>query len=444
MFTAENFRKIFDRENRKGLNIAKRFFPSLNSYTQNVKNAVEAIKVLRSNNVGNTSQAFLAQVEQLKADLIQRKLEKSSAIDELMGDISDRVHKPQFRLALTQKMGPQAKAVFCIDNTPETFFIVKQLQQNIKRIYSVKPASRYDLVSRVRDTVNTKFPFEIVRTDISSFYESIDRDQLSKKLDEDQLLSASSKRFIQQILNSYGSIARAPQGIPRGVGISAYLAELYLRPVDRQIMTMPGLVLYCRYVDDIVAIFSRPPSGSRQGSYKDDILSVLSERGLAHNPSKTDELFIDPSRAQDFDYLGYHFRIQSGKCQTSPSAAKVSRYEKRINASFDEYTRRAYTSSRRAHRELISRVKFLTGNTRLVNSKSSAVTGIYYNNSLATDVSALARIDNVLATKIASLQSPSLRAELSKYTFAEGFFNRRFHNFNTQELQKIVKAWKHV
>jgi len=107
--------------------------------------------------------------------------------------------------------------------------------------------------------LGSKFPFELVRTDISSFYESIDRQRLIEKMDRDQLLSPASKKYILQVLNSYGQISNTTTGVPRGVGISAYLAELYLEPIDKAIKEIPGLVLYCRFVDDIVAVFARPP-----------------------------------------------------------------------------------------------------------------------------------------------------------------------------------------
>ena len=44
-------------------------------------------------------------------------------------------------------------------------------------------------------------------------------------------------------------------GVPRGIGISAYLSELFMRNVDNQIQELDDLIYYARYVDDIIAIF---------------------------------------------------------------------------------------------------------------------------------------------------------------------------------------------
>ena len=227
MFTSENFRRIYDAENRKGVDLATRYFPSLEPFTLAVRDKVQDIRDLRKVKTTLTADDFKAKLHALKAELVTLKTDKSSAIDALMDDISKKILKPSFKIDLSQKTGPKGKPVFCIDAEPETFFVIKQLQRNIHRIYGVKQANRHDLVCQLRDMLGSKFPFELVRTDISSFYESIDRKRLVEKLDRDQLLSPSSKKYVKQVLNSYGVISGATTGIPRGVGISAYLAELY-------------------------------------------------------------------------------------------------------------------------------------------------------------------------------------------------------------------------
>jgi Reverse transcriptase (RNA-dependent DNA polymerase) len=266
---------------------------------------------------------------------------------------------------------------------------------------------------------------------------------LTGKLDDDQLLSSSSTKYIKQVLDSYGSVAGTTSGLPRGVGISAYLAELYLRPVDRKIRAIPGLVLYCRFVDDIVAVFARPPAGNPQGSYKNIIIEALTENGLSHNPKKTKEFNLGVSGKIKFEYLGYRFILDSGQCAIWPSAAKISKYKMRMNAAFSEYEARSPLESRRAYRDLVSRMKFLTGNTRLSNNKSSATTGIYYSNSIVTEFSSFELLDKLLKAQVERIKRPKLRKRLKKYKFADGFSERRFHNFSARELQTIVRAWKH-
>ena len=368
MFTAENFRRIFDSENRKGVNLAKQFFPALEPHTKSIRKKVAEIRALRSEKDSHAPDEFSAKHENLKEELRLLKSSKLKAINAELESVSLRVRKPSFKLALTEKPGPKGKPVFCIDGSPETFFVIKQLQYNIRSIYDVKQANRHNLACRLRDSIASKFPFEVVRTDVSSFYESIDRKRLIEQLDGDQLLSSSSKKYIRQVLNSYGTITGAQNGIPRGVGISAYLAEFYMRPVDREIMAIPGLVLYCRFADDIAAVFARPPVGPQVGSYEAAVVTVLSKHGLTKNTQKTKELTLGGPHTQEFEYLGYRFVLGHGECAVWPSQAKLQKYETRMDAAFLEY----------------------------------------------------------------HLQ------------FTQGFSERRFHNFSSRELERIVRVWKHA
>ena len=443
MFTAENFRRIYDMENRKGLDLAERYFPTLEPLTLSVRDKVQDIRDYRALEATVPADVFAATLATLKAELATLKSNKSAAVDDLMDEISQRVLKPSFKIELSQKTGPKNKPVFCIDAEPETFFVIKQLQWNIHHIYGVKQANRHDLVCQLRDLLGSRFPFELVRTDISSFYESVDRKRLTEKLDRDQLLSPASKKYIKQVLGSYSKVSGAVIGIPRGVGISAYLAELYLRPVDRAIKAIPGLVLYCRFVDDIVAVFARPPAGNNLGSFKDLILAVFSENALNHNPTKTNEFALSDGAPKKFEYLGYRFRLKQGTFEISPSAAKVSKYRRRMDAAFAAYWREKPVDPKGAFRRLVGRIKFLTGNTRLSNNKSRVATGIYFNNSIATDLSSFAILDKRLKTQIAKLKRTSLQKQLKKLKFTTGFEQRRYHNFSTRELQNIVRAWKH-
>lgn len=444
MFTAENFRRIFENENRKGSNLAGRFFPSLEPHTKAIRLKSAEIKAIRSQKNMLAQQAFSAKIDSLRAELKLLKSNKSKQVLAELERVSLKARKPSFKLSLAQKPGPKGKDVFCIDGSAETFFVVKQLQHNIRRIYDVKQSSRHDLACRLRDTISSDFPFEVARTDVSSFYESIDRHRLIERLEGDQLLSSSSKTYIRQVLNSYELITGSTSGIPRGVGISAYLAEFYMRPIDREIKAIPGMILYCRYVDDIAGVFARPHEGAPVGAYEAAIAKILSNHGLTHNTQKTKAFALGGPQSHDFEYLGYRFVLTQGQCSIEPSQGKLLKYEKRINVAFDEYDLQSSINSRRAYRDIVSRIKFLTGNARLVNSKSDAVTGIYYNNSMLTEISSLAHLDKLLKTRIKAIKRPNLRKRLKKYNFTEGFLERRFHNFSSQELQRIVRVWTHA
>lgn len=442
MFTAENFRRIFELENRKGNDVATRFFPALERHTLAIKDKAREIRELRASRDELTGELFQVSLDSLRAQMKALKKAKSEAIDDELERVSANVIAPNFKIDLRAQPGPKGKTVYVIDGTAETYFAIKQLQSNLHRLYRVKQSNRHDQVNRVRDTISGKYPYELVRTDITEFYETIDRKKLLDELEKDQLLSASSKKYLRQVLDAYGKLAGTPNGIPRGVGVSAYLAEFYIRPIDRDIRELPGLVLYCRYVDDIVAVFARSPAGEALKPYQTMISEIFQRRSLSCNPRKTVSFDLGASRTIKFEYLGYRFE-KGPHLQLSPSSAKVRKYKMRLKLAFEWYERDRHMSPRRSFRDLVARIKFLTGNTRLANSKASAVTGIYYNNSAANRSDSFILLDRILKKRIARLQSARLKKRLKPYRFARGFEEKRFHNFSTRELQMIVEPWKH-
>ena len=111
----------------------------------------------------------------------------------------------------------------------------------------------------LKNLLEDGFPKLIIRTDIKSFYESIPQKDILQKIKDDNLLSIKTQKFIGEILNGYNVATCQTEdfkGVPRGVGVSAYLSELYMRAVDNKIKELPDLIFYARYVDDIIAVFT--------------------------------------------------------------------------------------------------------------------------------------------------------------------------------------------
>lgn len=420
-----------------------RYFPALQPYTTNVRNKADEIHRLRQQKATIKADVFEAQLAQLKKELKELKSKKSKAVDAALESVSSNVQKSGFRLSIKQNARPNRKTVYCVNDVAESYFVVKQLQFILYKIYKIKQSNRDHLVCQLRDCLKSGFPFSIVRTDVSSFYESIDRSKLIAKLDEDNLLTFSSKKFIRQILNEYGTLSGSQKGVPRGIGISAYLGEIYFREIDKNIKSLPGIVLYCRYVDDIIAVFAQSHEGTHISSYSALIAQELLMLGLQNNPTKTIEFTIGAQDLVKLEYLGYRFVLRKGKLGIWPSAAKIQKYKARINAAFKEYHAQSSLHSRKSFRSLVARIKFLTGNIRLWNSKSTALTGVFYNNPIATEISCFTLLDRRLKMLAKNTLRPALQKRLKNFTFLKGFQERSFHSFNTKELHSIVRAWKH-
>ena len=286
------------------------------------------------------------------------------------------------------------------------------------------------------------FPKYVIRTDIEAFYESIKTEDLLKTIDSDAFLTLPSRRMIRQILAEYQNLPGKPTGLPRGVGISAYLSELYMRKFDEHVRAQPAIIFYARYVDDIILVFSPEPNSSVT-EFLPFVRGEAAALGLTLNAAKTFEYDVNGTTAFECEYLGYKIRFGHGAIKVGLSDKRKLKYERRIIRSFETYRRRSHVEERKARRLLIGRIKFLTGNTRLRNNKENILVGSFFSNSLISDPDELKSLDDILKAETATIGSASLRARIGKHSFQNGFTQRSFHKFSTRELSRIVKAWKH-
>ena len=447
LFSEENFRKILDYENRKGRYLEGRFFPESRQITEELKECTAEIKNLKRQmrTLGPDTQ----EAEKLKRKIDElgdsRKVlreEKEKSLTDRLEKISYEINKKNFSVGL-REITVKGKTAYACSDDAAAYFALKQLQLNIRRLYKVKQGNRNNIICQLREVLNNSFPKFLLRTDIKNFFESIPRDKLVKKLEEDPLLTTSSKKIIKQILRKYGNLSGRKEGIPRGVGISAYLAELFMRDFDEKILSRPDVIFYARYVDDIVVVFS-PGTNSDAESVKEELLGYMRELGLSENQEKTKLIDMTSGGNRSFQYLGYRISLKKGKVSLSLSRNRVRKYEKRIELSFSKYKSGAATNEKQARKILVKRIRFLTGNTRLLNNKRNILVGVYFSNRLLSCLRELAGLDRFLENEIMKIPNRYVRSRLLEMSFVEGFRQKRFAGFSPTDLRRIVEVWKHA
>lgn len=448
-FSAENFRKIFDIENRKGNYLEGEFFPEVESKSQEFQACISELRLLKSEKDKHTPEDYETLRVGLSEKLETLRNERDEMLHSKLEEVSSNVCAKDFSFGIQEVDIGKPKKVFVAERNAETHFALKQIQHNIRRLYKVKQSNRHEIICQLRELLADAMPKYIVRTDISSFYESIPRKILLDKLRNDPLLTLQSKRIIRRILYEYSQITGLDAGLPRGIGISAYLAELYMRDIDSTIRNHPGVLYYARYVDDIVIIFCPPPNvGTR--AFRQLVARSFRRMGLKRNRIKTQIIKVASKAPYTLTYLGYKFEV-GPKAANSPvevdlrmSAEKIARYKKRLDLTFDAYSKSAKTCEPRARRLLERRVRFLTSNTRLVNNKKNVVSGIYFSNPLLNIVNDLDDLDTHLQAKIAALTPGRLRSRLANRSFKYGFETKSYCKFSARNLFEIVEVWKNV
>lgn len=338
--------------------------------------------------------------------------------------------------------------------------ILRKLNDNIKRIYKDEQANRRIIISQVKILLSETCPFWVIKTDIKSFYESINRDRLISKFQDDSILSYQSMFLMKKVFEN--PILEEKTGVPRGMNISATMSELYMRKFDRWVRSFDSVYYYARFVDDII-IFSNSLKDSLSLIEKlNPQLNILAE-GLSINQKKT-ELFDGKTlenleigngtkiqQRHKLDYLGYSFSIENGKSKArklvvSIAEKKVTKIKTRIIKAFLDF-------SKNKNIDLLERrIQFLTGNYSIRKSEegNSLRAGIYYNYLQVTNHSVFRELNQILRKTIFS-KNPNFAAKiglsiiqksrLSKYCFLAGFENKVFFEFTYLEMQQIIKCW---
>ncbi|MEO9022600.1 MAG: antiviral reverse transcriptase Drt3a [Ginsengibacter sp.] len=449
-FSAENFKKILDLENRKGIYLEGEFYSDIADINRKVKEANEEIKGLKK--MGLSKEIFLKEREKIneKKDILEAK--KEEKIIAKLNDISTKVTAPEFKLKIIVDNAILSKPVYKTAYLLENILTLKQLQYNFRKLYKVKQSRRYSIISQLKNLLDDGFPKVILKTDIKEFFESIPHSNLLKKINDDNLLTHLSMRFIQQILKEFKDKSGESKGVPRGIGISSFLTELYMRDFDAKIKSLPNLIYYARYVDDIILIFM-PQTDKTERFYKMEVKQILADEGLTMNENKEKTKLINllnknENQNYSFEYLGYKFTSGYLSRKHIPltltlSQRKKKRYAERLNKAFALYLKQAKGSEKQARKLFVKRIRFLMSNTRLVNNKRNVITGVYYTNSLINTIEDFIILDKFFskAVKKHALPVPLASRIIKSNSFVTGFNPANIAKFNAAELNSIMKRW---
>lgn len=149
----------------------------------------------------------------------------------------------------------------------------------------------------------------VFRTDVKSYYDSIDHQILIDKLShyiQDKWVLNLLTQYVKRSIEIGGNFIDVKRGISAGCPLSPLIASFFLYELDRAMEKKVSF--YRRYMDDIIVLTKS------RWQLRRAILCVnqyFERLGLAQHPDKT---FIGRI-AKGFDFLGYQF----GKYYLTPS-----------------------------------------------------------------------------------------------------------------------------
>lgn len=344
--------------------------------------------------------------------------------------------------------------------------IIRNLELNAR----IKQPNRSEIISALLSSLRDGTPYRAHKYDIKSFYESINRSAVLTMLEDESLCSLKTLNLIKilfRVLNG-----RDVKGLPRGLDISAYLSEIYLRHFDTKLRRLEHVNFYARFVDDIVILTSNDKTDKTTTHVKE----FLSDDLTLHDHGKRTDIEVKKSELPDenhnsrerfetLNYLGYEFKIYNTylsnndfrakrKVEIEISINKIKKIKSRLFSSL-----LSYCSSNRDTSDfnlLQKRLKALTGNYEINASGTNVIikTGIYFNYHHRTPKKncRLAALDRTfrralfsqahpLFKRISASLLPHQKRQLSGFSFVKGFEDITYYSFSYKELTKIRMHW---
>jgi hypothetical protein len=466
---------IFLKENRKG-NIKERYLNQAYFDKHDEFNTVLNEKIV----LKKTRTLSIEELDSFAEKLEAINKAKEEIRNNLFSEYSAIVNNEKTPFCFEIKYDKQNK-IYTTKKDGVHFFAIKQLQQNLSKTFKVIQADRNKIIKKTYNLISDGFPKIIIRTDIHKFYESIPQNILFEKLENNTLLSPLSRKLLKRLFFEFerikdASVMQPKKGIPRGFGVSAYLSELYMREIDNEIRSLPDIIYYARYVDDIIAVFS-PKTKSQLKNYKEEIKKIIKKNELEINDNlegrsdKTQNIRLleNPlQRKEKLEFLGYKFFIkQNQDIVIELSDDKIKRNLNRIKLSVETYNNDSKYNESRARKMLFDRLKFLTGNYHLNHNKKNIKAGIFYSNNMlelntlrynslnCLKIRMGILVKNIIpplkigvdATHLLGIDKDEIIGYiLKKFCFEKGFNEKPFYsfNFNTNEQRYYKRKFKRV
>lgn len=295
-FSSKNFMSVYDKENRMGKIPKETMSTVFQDIVEDIQKTNLKLQQLRQKKKVNWTEENITEIKNLKQGLKELRVRKQECLQQYTDSLAEKVNSSSFRISLNKvKLGN--KIGFKIDNSDNSqLFAMKQLQCNLQKTFKVKQANRHLIMANIKLLLKTKRPYYIIRTDVSSFFESISQERLLHSIMDNTLLSYKSKVFVKAIFNQYeeekknltyeeSEGMKEGYGVPRGIGISSLLSEIYMRDLDSTLRKRPEVIFYVRYVDDIFMLLAQLPYGKTIEQYYNDLENEFRQYNLSLKPS---------------------------------------------------------------------------------------------------------------------------------------------------------------
>ena len=101
--------------------------------------------------------------------------------DVLFSSISSAISESSYQVKEFKEIKGDGFSLFMPTDIVDEYAL-RKLNNNVQHLYKVKQADRYSIITLIISLINEFVPMNIIKLDVKSFYESINREELLKKL----------------------------------------------------------------------------------------------------------------------------------------------------------------------------------------------------------------------------------------------------------------------
>ena len=347
---------------------------------------------------------------------------------------------------------------------------LRKLNNNLLELTRIRNVDRDSIIESIKTILKEGTEYRVYRLDLKSFYESVPINIVLDKIDAIRQLSIPTKAHIRSILCAFTSTGNS--GLPRGLSLSATLAELIMRDFDEAIRSHPNVYLFSRYVDDIIIVSNgeenkrkflrwikeKLPTGLNLNPNK----QATKERACLHKENYNTYSIASTAKSMCFEFLGYEFIVTdpSKPGKKTPREVSLDIAQSKIKKIKTRLIKSILDFNKNKDMQLLdSRIAFLCTNFSVIDSDRDRkrLAGIYHNYHQVdpTTSVALPELDNYLSKIISSGQgsacdvffmntSDSQRRNLLRWSFVRGFNEKKYLSFSKARLSDIKRCWTYA
>jgi len=320
---------------------------------------------------------------------------------------------------------------------------VRRTNQILRKSLRMTILNRDDEIRQLISILETENKSRVHKTDITSFFESIDFAFIIGKLEAEGFRNHSALCYLRSLNRQLMDRFQYP-GLPRGLSISSTLADYILHDFDKAIINQHRVVYFSRYVDDICIIHFEEVAKLQE------TIGKLLPAGLQFNKRKTSN--FDYPSCNSLCFLGYAIALNK-PISVSIAPSKIGKAKKRIILSLRHFLKE------RNFESLYNRLLFLSATVQMKKAGRHAKVCCGYRHvyrfcTPELVIKQMTELDGFfhgvltsrrfsLAKQITAALTPAEMEKLRTISFKRTFENKITYFLGKERIAHVKKAWQY-